>query len=37
MSDKWRKVLLKILKYSISAILGAAGVSLTGCAFIPIF
>lgn len=37
MSDKWRKVLIEILKYSISAILGAAGFSLAGCAFIPIF
>lgn len=35
MSDKWRKVFLEILKYSIGAILGAAGISFAGCAFIP--
>lgn len=37
MNEKWRKVLFDILKYSIGVILGACGISLTGCVSLPIF
>lgn len=37
MSIKWKKVLFDVLKYALAAILGALGVSSTGCTCIPQF
>lgn len=37
MSEKWQKVVKEILKYAVGAILGAIGLGVSGCTFIPIF
>lgn len=37
MSDKWKKILLEVLKYSLGAVLGGLGITLTGCACVPCF
>lgn len=37
MSEKWRKVLVDVIKYSVSAVLGAFGFSfVSGCAAFPV-
>lgn len=37
MSEKWQKVLIDILKYAVGAIIGAIGVSASGCVCLPLF
>ena len=37
MNEKWKKVALEILKYAIGAILGALGLTATGCVAFPQF
>ncbi len=37
MKEKWKKVALEIFKYAIGAILGALGLSATGCVSFPQF
>ncbi len=36
MSAKWKSVLISILKFAIGAVCGAMGISLTGCASVPV-
>lgn len=37
MSEKWKKVGFEILKYAVGAILGALGLSVSGCISLPVF
>ena len=37
MSANWKKVLIDILKYAVGAIIGAVGVTASGCACVPQF
>lgn len=37
MSAKWKSVIFDIIKYAIGAILGAVGVTASGCACVPQF
>lgn len=37
MSEKWKKVCFEIFKYALGVILGALGLSVTGCVCFPKF
>lgn len=37
MSEKWKKVGFEVLKYALGVILGALGISVTGCVCFPQF
>lgn len=37
MSKKWQNVLIDILKYAVGAIIGAIGISASGCVCFPQF
>lgn len=36
MSETWKKVVFDILKYAFGAVLGAVGVTASGCALVPV-
>lgn len=33
----WKKLLADVLKYALAAICGALGITVTGCALVPVF